>query len=118
MVDDHPISCFEAPAARARFYNLTAWFVARDHTLITLRTLSEVLVIYAADIRAANSRSFDSKENLAVIRRWHRESTDLNGTVSRQKCSLHRRFHETILPVFPFWKAISAVTARVIGYGQ
>jgi hypothetical protein len=83
MVNNHPISYLESPATWSCLYNLTAWFVARDNSLITLRTLSEMLVVYAANIGAANSRSFNSKKNLSMPRRWHRQSSELNSTVSR-----------------------------------
>jgi hypothetical protein len=72
VADDHAIAALEPPAARSGFNNLTGRLVSGDNVLIALRPFAEVLVVNAANFRAANRRGLHFEKHLAVAWRRHR----------------------------------------------
>src|ERR1035437_4310330 len=104
MVDDNPIAHIEASAARAHFDDLATGFVAGDHALIPLRPLPKMFVINGANIRAADCRSFDPEQNLAMIGHRHWHGAKFNSTVSRKVCGLHLLLHVFSSPSSSYMK--------------
>ena len=66
MIDDHAIAHAESPAAGTGLHDLAARLVPRDHALVAFGTLAQVLVVNAADIRAADGGGLHAKQHFAV----------------------------------------------------
>src|ERR1022692_4001411 len=57
VIDDHPVAHAETPAAGSCLHDLAGRLVPRHHSLVSFRSLAEVLMIDAPDIGAADGRS-------------------------------------------------------------
>jgi hypothetical protein len=79
VVNNHAIAGFETAATLTGCDNLAAWFVACDYSLVTFRPLAEMLVIDAANIRAADGRSFHAQQDFPVAWGRHGDSAQLDG---------------------------------------
>src|ERR1022692_1166036 len=93
VVHNHTIARFETATALALSHDLSAWLVPRDHSLVAFRPLAQMLVIDAANIRPANCRSLDPKQNFPMTRLRHRYRAHFDRRVPRQKRRSHRLFH-------------------------
>jgi hypothetical protein len=82
VIDDDAITDLEGAAARALFYYLPGGLVTRDYTLITFRALSEVFVVNASDVRAADRGSHDSQQDFTVPRFRNGHGPNFDGTVA------------------------------------
>jgi hypothetical protein len=71
--------------------------MARDNSLIALRTFSQALVIDAAYVRAADGRRLHAEQNLSMTWRRNRNCTEFDCAVSRQEGRLHRLLHLVFL---------------------
>src|SRR5208337_3983715 len=93
VVDDDAIAGLEAAAPRTFRDNLAAGFVAGNNALISFRAFSEVLVINAADVGAADGRSFDPQQNFAMSGSGHRYITHFDGRITGQVGGSHGVLH-------------------------
>ena len=94
VVDDDAVAHLEAPAARAGGHDLPARLVARDHArLVALGPLAEVLVVDAADVRAADRGALGPDQHFAVSRFRDGELTQLRAAVARKHETPHRLVH-------------------------
>jgi hypothetical protein len=66
VIHNGPITSFEFSASRTSLDNLSCRLVTGNDTLVAFRPLTEVLVVNASNVRAANGRRFDAKKNLAM----------------------------------------------------
>jgi hypothetical protein len=79
----------ELSTARPDCDNLPARFMASYHTLISFGAFSDVLVKYAANIRSADSGSFDTQQDFTVARAAHGVFAEFGRTVAREHSSKH-----------------------------
>src|SRR5215471_9143279 len=89
VIHDHALALAEPPAAGTGLDNLPARLVARDHALVALRTLAEMLVIDTPDIRPANRRRLHAQQHFAVAGRGHGNFLQLDGAVAGQVRASH-----------------------------
>jgi hypothetical protein len=69
VIHDSPITGFEFSASRASLNDLSCRLMTGNDTLVAFRPLTEVFVVNASNVGAANGRRFDAKKNLAMSRR-------------------------------------------------
>src|ERR1035438_3467176 len=69
VIYDHAVAHDEAAASGPRLDDLPGGFVAGHHSLVAFRTLAQMLVIDAADIRTADGGRFHAKQHFAVAGR-------------------------------------------------
>jgi hypothetical protein len=83
VIHDDAIAQAESPAAGPRFHDLAARFVARDDALVAFRSLAQVLVINAADVRPADGGGLHAQQHFAVARFGNRRVEEFHGAVAR-----------------------------------
>jgi hypothetical protein len=66
VIYNNPIADFKPSASWTSIDNLSCRLVTGNDTLVAFRPLTEVLVVNASNVRAANGRRFDAKKNLAM----------------------------------------------------
>src|ERR1035438_675296 len=93
VVNDYAIARPEAAAALAGGHNQPSGFVSDDDALIAFRTFAKMLVIDAADIRAADGGGLDAQQNFSVAGCWHGHSAQFDGRVPGQVRRGHGVFH-------------------------
>ena len=61
VIHNHAVARLETAATLARSHNLAAWLVPGDYALVAFRSLAQMLVINAADIRPADRRGLHAQ---------------------------------------------------------
>jgi hypothetical protein len=83
VVHKHAITGFEPAATGTGLYDEARGLVPGNHSLVSLGTLAEVLVIDATDIGAADRGGFYLKQYFAVPRFGCRNVSYFDSTVPR-----------------------------------
>jgi hypothetical protein len=89
VIHDHAVAHAEAAAARARLDDLPARLVAGHHALVAFRTLAQVLVIDAADVRAADGGRLHAKQHFAVAGHRNGHLLQFDRAVAGEVCAFH-----------------------------
>ncbi len=84
VVNHHPVAGPELLAAWTDLDDLSARLVSRDHSLVALGALAQVLAVDRPDVAAANRRGLHPHQNLAVAGFGDRVLLELDGAVARQ----------------------------------
>src|SRR5208337_797370 len=89
VVDHHSVTGPELLAARPHLDDLPARLVTRDHALVALGALAQMLAVDRPDVAAANGRGLHPHQNLAVAGFGDRVFLELDGAVARQDDARH-----------------------------
>ena len=84
MIHDHAIAFAEAAASGAGLHDLPARLVPGDHSLVAFRPLAQMLVINAADIRAADGGGLHAQQHFAVSGLRNRHLPHLHRAIAGQ----------------------------------
>ena len=102
VIDDDAVAHAEAAAAGARLDDLAARLVAGDHALVAFRAFAQVLVIDAADVRAADGGRLHAQQHFAVARLGDGHFFQFDRAVAGQDMRLSLFDHSVEVPeIFP-----------------
>jgi hypothetical protein len=82
VIDDDPMTFFEAAATGPQRDNLATRLVTGDNILIGFRALPEMLAVNGSDIGATDGRSFHSNQNFAVTGSGYIDLTKGDGAIA------------------------------------
>src|SRR5579864_135008 len=103
VIHDHAVADNKAPTTRPHFDDFAAWLMACDDSLIALRSLAKMLVIYAADIGTADRGGLNPDQNFGMARVRQRNGAEIDSVVSRQKRRSHALSHGIHSQFHPAW---------------
>ena len=89
MIDDDAIAHPEAAAAGAGADDLAGGFMAGDHSLVAFRALTQVLVVNAADVGAADGGGLHAEEHFTMAGRGNGHLLELGGAIAGQVGAQH-----------------------------
>ena len=89
VIDDDAVAHAEAAAAGAGLDDLAGGLVPGDHALVAFGTLAQMLVIDAADVRAADGGRLHAKQHFAVAGRRNGHLFQFDGAVAGEECACH-----------------------------
>ena len=89
VIHDDAVAHGEAAASGAGLHDLAAGLVACHHALVTFRTLAQMLVINAADVRAADGGRLHAKQHFAVAGYRNRHLFQYDGAIAGEERAFH-----------------------------
>ncbi len=98
VINDDTVAHAEAAASGTRLHDLPAGLVPRHHALVAFGTLAQMLVIDAADVRAADSGCLHTKQHFAMAGRGDGHFFQFDRAVAGEECACHCSCHCLITP--------------------